>query len=379
MKLITRYLYRELLVPFLLGLALFTGIFLLQRLFELTELVVSRGLPVTRVILLVLAGLPQTLFLTVPMAAILAVLMAYGRLAADNELTALRVAGYPLLSLVLPVLIASLVVTGGLLALRQYGLPALSQYRKQSFKEISFPSPSRLMAADSYLELGPYTIFARKVDGGDMEGIYLEDRSGGRLVVVYAESGRWLEGDNNNYQLLLNSGTMHQKLKGGDYRVLEFERQTIGINPGSLAGGISGTGELTAPITALYERMARAYSKFEARKDKSATGKTTEKLLKKYRREALNFHRALAFPAATFFLVVIAAPLGMLAQKSGKSIGLALTLGIIFLYYLFITLMEPLAMRGWVTAGVGLWAPNFIFGGIGAFMLFMLWRRGQKF
>ncbi len=369
-KLVTRYLYRELFIPFFLGLVLFTGIFLLQRLFELTELIVSRGLPVFEVVLLVFSGVPQTLFITAPMAAILAVLMAYGRLAADNELIALRVGGYSLFSLVYPVLIAALLFTGGLITLRQYGLPVLSRYRNEMLKDISFPAPEQLMAADSYLELGPYTIFARQVKGAKIGGVYLEDRSGKNLVIIYAESGRWIKSGKRKYKLFLREGTMHQKVADGGYRVLRFNRQQMEMKLGRMSKGIKSDRELTVSIASLYQQMAEAGKHMLAEKE-------NEKMRRNYRKKVLAFHRALSIPAATFFLVLVAAPLGMFAQQSGKSIGLALSLGLIFFYYLISMLMEPLAIRGWVPAGLALWLPNFLFGGTGIIMLVKLWRQGR--
>jgi lipopolysaccharide export system permease protein len=87
------------LAPFLLGLGVFTFVLLLARLLRLIELVVNRGLPATQVFRLFTYLLPAFLEVTVPMAMLLAILVAFGRLSADSEITALRSAGVSLYQL----------------------------------------------------------------------------------------------------------------------------------------------------------------------------------------------------------------------------------------------------------------------------------------
>jgi len=84
MKVLNRYIFREILVPFALGLGVFTFVLLLARLLRLIELVVNRGIPFTTVARVFLYLLPAFLEVTVPMAMLLAILVAFGRLSADS-------------------------------------------------------------------------------------------------------------------------------------------------------------------------------------------------------------------------------------------------------------------------------------------------------
>lgn len=92
-KILHRYIFREIGVPFALGLGVFTFVLLLARLLKLIELVVNRGVPVESVARIFLYLLPAFLEVTVPMAMLLAILVAFGRLSADSEITALRSSG----------------------------------------------------------------------------------------------------------------------------------------------------------------------------------------------------------------------------------------------------------------------------------------------
>ncbi len=103
-KIIDRYIIKELIPPFLLGLLLFTFVLLLNRIFKLTELIVTKGVPFTEVLRLVSYIMPSFLTLTIPMSLLLGALVAFGRLSTDSELVALKATGFSLYRLMAPVI-----------------------------------------------------------------------------------------------------------------------------------------------------------------------------------------------------------------------------------------------------------------------------------
>src|SRR5262249_26098449 len=102
-KILHRYIFREVVTPFLLGLGIFTFVLLIARLLKLIELVVNRGLPATQILELLGYLMPAFLEVTVPMAMLLAILIAFGRLSADSEMIALRSSGMSLYQLLPPI------------------------------------------------------------------------------------------------------------------------------------------------------------------------------------------------------------------------------------------------------------------------------------
>ena len=92
-KILHRYIFREVLTPFVLGLGIFTFVLLIARLLKLIELVVNRGLPPGQILRLLAYLMLAFLELTVPMAMLLAILIAFGRLSADAEMIAMRSSG----------------------------------------------------------------------------------------------------------------------------------------------------------------------------------------------------------------------------------------------------------------------------------------------
>ena len=106
-----RYIMRELVSPFALGVTLFTFFLVLDRIYNLTELVITKGVPFHLVVQLLVFMLPSFLAHTLPMALLVAVLLAGGRLAGDLEIVAFKAAGVSLLRLFRPALLAGIAVT----------------------------------------------------------------------------------------------------------------------------------------------------------------------------------------------------------------------------------------------------------------------------
>src|SRR6266849_9621339 len=107
---IDRYSLRELFAPFCLSGALFTFFLFIDRIYNLTDLVITKGVPLHLVTQLLVFMLPSFLALTLPMALLVAVLLAGGRLAGDLEIIACKAAGISMFRLFRPVLAAGLVV-----------------------------------------------------------------------------------------------------------------------------------------------------------------------------------------------------------------------------------------------------------------------------
>lgn len=378
MSLITRYLVRELVYPFLVTLFLFTGLMLLERLLDLTELIVNHGVSVVGVVAVVLMRIPATFQITVPMALVIAAMMTFGRLTADHEITALRAAGYPLHGLMLPPLVLGGVLSVFLLGIHQYGLPQLAEYQEQYLQQLKQVNPVGLMRPRTYLDIDPYTIYAESVDGSRMENVYLEDRSEKRTQIVYSRRGRWFRTASGQYELRLRNGTLHQEGEEGRYRVLNFERQVVQFSPES-SGSVDV--EVDQPsLGDLYDRYVRTGERLGRLETRLEEGKINERRYRRaarsHRQDATRFHQTIAVPFACLFLVLTTAPLSMWVRRIGRVVNFFLAMGLIFLYYLTMSAGQALAEMGWMSAGPALWAGNLIFGLIGIGLYVQLVRKG---
>lgn len=363
MKLVTRYILKQLLVPFVVALFLFTAVLLFIELFHLTDLVINKGVPIRGVLLVLVSRIPETFPFTVPMSLIMAVVMTYGRLSHDNEITALRMAGYSLNSLIVPPLVVGLLFAFVLVGMNQYGLPQLNNYKERVLSRLQLVNPMGLLQPKTYVEIPPYTIYADRIEGGVMKNVWIEDRSQSPPQIIVSQRGEWVKQSEKAYKLVLENGTLHQKGQGENYRVLQFNRQVLNFQPG---GGSSSSRSTTSKT--LYQQY-RSYRALAARLDRrqrtNAGEKKIEKTRKNFLEKAIQFHRSVALPFASFFLVFLTAPAGMLTKNYGKIVDLIVCLGTFLVYYLGLSLMEPLAMVGSVPPGVAMWLPNLFFGILG--------------
>lgn len=132
-----RYFLREVAIPFLLGIGVFTFILLIARMLKLVELVVNRSVPILQIAKLFAYILPTFLEVTVPMALLLAVLLSFGRLSADSEIVALKTSGISLYQMVVPVIAFTGLVTLLALLLALYARPWGNSNLKASLYEIA--------------------------------------------------------------------------------------------------------------------------------------------------------------------------------------------------------------------------------------------------
>jgi lipopolysaccharide export system permease protein len=109
MKIIDRYLIRDLIPPFFLGIFIFTFVLLMSQILRLMELIVNKGVSVVTLVQLIFFLMPSILVLALPMSVFLSTLVTFGRWSAENELTALKSGGISLFRLSLPVFLFSIV------------------------------------------------------------------------------------------------------------------------------------------------------------------------------------------------------------------------------------------------------------------------------
>lgn len=372
MTLATRYLIKRLLLPFLVAFCIFTGVLLLVQFFDLTELIVNKGVPFRAVFLVLLTKIPETFSVTVPMSLIMAVIMTFGRLAEDNELTALRMAGYPLHWMLVPPLLIGLVLASSLVTIHEYGLPQLSEYKQQRLSQLETIDPLAILQPQTYLEIPPYTLYAEEIDGRTMRNVWIEDRRSENPQIIIGRWGEWIQQGPGRYNLRLKDGTLHQKTEDGGYRILDYSTQTLEFKP-NIEGGSVGSGEAIEPLSEKY----RAYRKLgRSLSEGSGNGKSLERKEREHRTLRTEFHRTIALPFATFFLVLVTAPTGLLTKHYGTVANLIFCLGIFFVYYILLTLAEPLATMGYVDPALAMWSPNVLLGTAGLVLFQYIRRHG---
>ena len=108
-SILNRYIFKEVLYPFLMTLFVFTFVLIMGRILSLVDLMINKGVGFTDILQLILYLMPALLLFTIPLALIIAILIGIGRLSRDNEYTVLKACGLSLHQIAAPVLAAALI------------------------------------------------------------------------------------------------------------------------------------------------------------------------------------------------------------------------------------------------------------------------------
>lgn len=215
MLILVRHILREHIAPFLYALFVITALFLVDFVVQIMDSILSKGLDWHVVIELFLLNTAWMLALSIPMSVLVATLMAFGRMSADREIDAMRSAGVNPLRMILPPLLVSFLVAGGLVWFNNRVLPE-ANFRAASLREdISRKKPAVLLEPRSMIqEFEGFRIWIQSIDQGtdSLRGILIHqiDRNGGAPTVITARSGVVRLADHDRtWKFTLRSGETH--------------------------------------------------------------------------------------------------------------------------------------------------------------------------
>lgn len=352
-RIIKRYLFMEMVGPFFVSLGVLTFVLLIAKVMELTDLVVSRGVGLDVVGRLLLYTLPYFFVFTIPMATLLAVLLAFLRLSADNEITALKAAGVGLTQLLPPV--AFLALLGWLVssALAIWALP----WGNHNFENLVFQTARsktdlalrERVFLDSFQGL---IIYINRLPGeGMMQDVFIADeRDPSRAYTVVAKRGKLFPASQGKVTVRLYDGTLHTVGAGlKSAQTAQFETYDVTMDAAGLGSG-ERTGAKHEKEMYLPELMA------EMAKEKPSS--------RRYYLLDMEFQKKFTLPFSCLVMALIGLPLGT-HSRSGRSWGIAVALVIFFSYYIMLSAAWSFGAQGVYPPVVGMWVPNILFGLLG--------------
>ncbi len=368
MIILDRYILKEFLVPLAAGLFLFLFALAMDQMFGLLDLVLNRGIPPGIVLKLLGCLLPSIAAVAIPMAALLASALAFGRLAHDRELMAFKGAGVSLLRLSAPVVVLSLALSLGLVIFNGTVLPgANAAYKDIFFSMVQSQASVALRERRFIRDFDQYVLYfdRREEPAGMLREIYIvEEVPGVPPRVITALRGRiMVDSEHMKVKLVLEDGSAEQP---GDFEGRHLSRvdfvtyeMNLGIREAlsgvrffSKSSGEMGYGDLLAKIGELRNVPER-------------------------RREfSIELHKRIAIAFAALLVTMVGAPLGSLARRGG-GIGIMISLVVIFVYYFLLTMGQGWANRGVLPAWAGMWLPNLVLGLCGALAFWVAMRESR--
>jgi len=365
MRILTRYILREVASHALIGIAVFTFVLFTRDLGRILELVVRNSAPLPSVAELFFFTVPIALIYTIPMGVLVGILIGLSRLAADSEITAMRASGIGVWTFLR---IISIFAAGAwLLALvngvyvapkSQAALGRLQERLKSS--QVSFEVQPRVFY-EGFPQLVLYVQDVHSARGAAIwKGVFIADISTSTPRITLAQQGILVSEGPDKLHLHLTNGSTHEvePEDPGFYRISTFQQWDIPI---SFPQAGSKQEEEPAPIAQLSTwDLPR-----EARKTNEASARWYN----------IEFHRRFALPAACLVLALVGIPLGLSSKKGGKSAGFVLTIVLVLAYYSVSLLGVSFARQGKISPSLGAWLADIVFFLGGAILLWRAERR----
>ncbi|MFC1496107.1 LptF/LptG family permease [Candidatus Margulisiibacteriota bacterium] len=355
-KLIDRYIFRELLDPFLFGLAAFSLIMSASMvMFELVRAVVIDGLPLIIALKIFIFRLPGVVVYIFPMATLLAALLGFARLSKDSEITAFRASGVTLKRLMIPVIMFGLIVSVVNLFFYEIVVPEANRAAKNLLVESALEKVPEMKQNVFVPEFSKGALkrlfFAKKLENQVMKGVIVQEFTDGALAqIVNAKEAVWQK-EKKSWKF--KDGIIYLLSEDGEYKhLIKFDEQTVAIKytPADLHTEEKRPEEMNISELRNYIVLR-------------------EKMGQKSTDQKMHLNMKIAIPFASLVFVLLGAPLGLSPRRASSSIGLGLSIIVVFFYYVLIFISMALGELEFISPALAAWLPNIITAAISYFIL----------
>lgn len=358
MRILRRYVLKELAGPFFFSFAIFTFAMLTGNLIKLADLVINKGVDLISICKLFFYMLPWLFTFTVPMAVLSAALLTFGRLSADNEITAMKASGISLYKLVLPLVIVGLIISLISYELNDWILPRLRHESRKLIAQIGVKNPTAYLEAGTFIKaFKNYIVFIYGIEKNKLTNIRIyqpqESRPTRTIIAAKGEIAYIPEKDAIRLKLINGTSDEPNPKDPNNFYKLNFKTYTMTL-------------DLKEGRDLNIEKKKSDMSIAELKQD-----------MKKLKAEGINpiplsieIHKKISYSFSSLIFILIGIPLGLMARRGEKTIGFGLSLLVIVIYYLLLLGGEALTIKGVLFPALGIWLPNIIFGAIGPALIF---------
>ena len=362
MKIIDRYIGKEILVTTLFAVAVLSLVLVLGNVFkQLLDLLVNQDAPLALILSFIGFILPFSLTFTIPWGFLTAVLLVFGKLSAENELIALKSNGVSISRICYPLAFLTVVACLLCLWINVSVAPAAQERMKNTIYEIATSNPLSMFGSDQVIDEFPgKKIYVERKEGTNLYNILVFELGDGNLPVRVVQAQRgMLTTDLVNKQVLMQ--LVDAQFEQRDVQApfdMSRVRQGITMREG------------TFPIS-----LKELYEKNKNRRGVSQ--KTLEELLKSQDDDQITAARTevnkrFSFSLASIAFALVGVPLAITAHRKETSIGFLLSLLIAFVFFFFIIVADSFRNNPHAHPELLMWTPNVLFISLGAWMFYRL-------
>ncbi|WP_448568030.1 LPS export ABC transporter permease LptF [Thalassotalea ganghwensis] len=342
---ISRYLFKEVLKTQIAVFLVLMTIFISSKFVRVLDDAAEGGIPGQMVMLFIGLNIPSLAGMILPLSFFLGILLAYGRIYADNEMTVFHACGVSewYTTRIMMVLGVVTAIFTGLFTL--YLSPMAAEYEYQLKEELSADSGLSSLIAGRFQQTGnkKAVVFIHDKDRSDnrLEKVFVAQLPDGKdrkkeiinSSIVYAKHGQILEEESGLQRLILSDGVRYQSdAENNEFRQVSFGKYYIQIQ-----------------------------DKKVEQKRRKLNAVPTEELLGSDKSDYLSeIHWRIAFPVACLILALVAVPLSEVNPRQGKFAKMLPALLLFLGYFLLLTSLRSSIERGVIPGTVGLWPIHFV-------------------
>ncbi len=350
MRIADRYILKELLPPFALGVGCVLVVLIGDIIYTLAEYIVAHAVTAAVVVRLLVYKLPAIMVITFPVATLFGTLLGLGRLARDRELEAMRLSGVSLPRVFAPALAFGLAIAGVTFLTNEVIAPWANQQANALIRRALFGEAFPQVRENIFMQgPGGRFLYVHRVDreSGVLRNVMIYETERPLPRLVTAREATW------SARSWVLRGGVARELDAEGYTAYEAGFDTMEINVG-LDAGAFGAGQRTPE-----EMTAR-----ELRSQVKAFGSGIPA------RAAVEYHRKFAIPAASVIFALVASPLSLQSARGGRFVGVGMSIALLFAYYAVMSFGRALGGAGALSPMLAAWAPNMLFVA-GGFLLVM--------
>ena len=347
-RILDRYIFREVILAFIFAIFAFTAVFIGSgSLFRIARYITDYGASLGAVVKIFVYGLPKIIMWTFPMSMLLATLLTFGRLSSSSEITAMKSCGIAFSRIAAPAIAIGFVVSVVAIWFNEYVVPwANTAYNNVLYFEIQknteMKSQEHIILKELQENEMRRLVYARVFDAQNnrLEGVTMQefDENGKIIHVENAESAEWQAN-----QWVMHKGIIYDISDDERMHLMRFESQILPINmsPTQIVREQKKPEELTMKeLKAQIKIMQSQYV-------------DTSKL-------ETELYQRITVPMASLIFALVGVPLGLQPTRNASSMGFAMSVIIIFLYYAVMTLANALGRGNVLPPAYAVWIPNII-------------------
>src|SRR5215472_14873178 len=361
MRIFDRYVVREVLLPFALSMLLLTFLLIIPPVLRDAYPLIAKGVDVWVVARVFVLLLPQALAISVPMAVLLSLLIAFGRLSADREFVAMQSCGVSIYQLLRPLAVIALATTAGTAYIMIIARPDANQaFRELVFKEVASRVENKFQPRVLFTDFPSHVLYARDVDVNHvMHDVFFADTSTpGTTIVSFAREGRFIiDRAHQLVQLQLSQVAQGTTLAAQPekYDGVAYEQSNFTLDAQTVFKQAPSRNPPEMSIAELRETVAAS---------KPASDLWISALYM--------IHYNYSIPVACCVLALVALGLGVSNRKDGKLASFAIGFIVVFAYYVLMYLGRAAAFGHVLDPRIAPWLSPVVIGILGVALT--IWR-----